>query len=135
MDQPARVDMAQEKVLGPQVSLVPDLELGVGRFGESGSRGEGRRVSGGHHIGKFLEDSTFLWPMQEPLGNNDWKCSVDRGMSQTKERPLNILDIAYLEGAFLISPLLIIVLHQSLLTTLLTVSICVFAFGLAWHFS
>jgi hypothetical protein len=38
--------------------------------------------------------------------------------------------MAAIGGAFLIGPMLLMVLHKTLLTTLLTSSICVFAFGL-----
>ena len=46
------------------------------------------------------------------------------------ERFLQRVGMAFIGGAFLIGPMILMVLHKGLLTTLLTTSICVFAFGL-----
>ncbi len=44
---------------------------------------------------------------------------------------LQRMAMAWIGGLFVVGPMLIMVLHQSLLTRLLTTSLCVFGFGLA----
>ncbi|KIX99628.1 uncharacterized protein Z520_04262 [Fonsecaea multimorphosa CBS 102226] len=60
-----------------------------------------------------------------------WGASRNKGNERATKRALfQRIGMAFMGGAFLIGPMLVMVLHPSQLTALLTTSLCVFAFGL-----
>lgn len=86
-------------------------------------------------LDKFNRDYGRSWRPADPAdgGIPDLEffgSRVDMNRKQAAKAYLNKVVMAAIGGAFLIGPMLLMVLHKTLLTTLLTSSICVFAFGL-----
>jgi hypothetical protein len=83
---------------------------------------------------KFDADTTLFRKLAEPVDMGKLKMfGGSRTLMNQKEafeQFLKRISMACIGGAFLIGPMLIMVLHQSLLTTLLTASIGVATFGL-----
>jgi len=71
---------------------------------------------------------------REPRDGNNWRMITEaRHIGNKKDAFalfLKRLRMAAIEGAFLLGPMLMMVLHRSVLTSLLTTSLCVIAFGL-----
>jgi hypothetical protein len=93
------------------------------------------RDSDFYWVSKLEEDIKVLdnLPPPKDQGNEETVFGSSRIASNSEdryERGLKRLYMAALGGIFLIGPMLIMVLHKSLLTTLLTTSLCVVIFGL-----
>jgi hypothetical protein len=78
-------------------------------------------------ISKLEEDIKRLGKLTEPQDKHDWPLfGGSRNVVNQKEATTQFLkriSMAAIGGAFLIRPVLIMVLHKSLLTTLLTSSV------------
>jgi hypothetical protein len=90
------------------------------------------------YIAKFDENMKDFRLIPEPRDNGEWEAfGGSRNVINRKENFelfLKRLWMAALGGAFLIAPMLLMVLQKSLFTTLLTTSFCVVAFGFIMAF-
>jgi hypothetical protein len=90
-------------------------------------------------ISKLDEDIEMLGKLSEPRDKHNWPLfGGSRNVFNQKEATTQFLkriSMAAIGGAFLIGPMLVMVLHKSLLTTLLTSSVCVILFGFILAFA
>jgi hypothetical protein len=90
-------------------------------------------------ISKLEEDIKRLEKLTEPRDKHDWPLFGDsRNVVNQKEATTQFLkriSMSAIGGAFLIGPILVMVLHKSLLTTLLASSVCVILFGIILAFA
>jgi len=99
-------------------------------------RADFRHKRGDYLLPKFDNDIKSLGKLSEPRDKGKARFEMFGGsrtvMNYNKafEAFVKRVGMAGVGGTFLIGPMLLMVLHKSLLTSLLTASICVFAFGL-----
>ena len=90
------------------------------------------------YIAKFNEHMKIFEQIPKPRDNGEWETfGGSRNAINRKENFelfLKKLWMAGLGGAFLIAPILLMVLQEGLLTTLLTTSLCVVVFGFIMAF-
>jgi hypothetical protein len=90
-------------------------------------------------ISKLEEDIKRLGKLSEPWDKHDWPLfggsRFDVNEKEATTQFLKRISMAAIGGTFLIGPMLIMVLHKSLLTTLLTSSVCVILFGVILAFA
>ena len=90
-------------------------------------------------ISKLEEDIKRLAKLTKPRDKYYWPLfGGSRNVVNQKEATTQFLkriSMAAISRAFLIGPMLVMVLHKSLLTTLLTSSVCVIVFGIILAFA
>jgi hypothetical protein len=90
-------------------------------------------------ISKLEEDIKRLAKLTKPRDKYYWPLfGGSRNVVNQKEATTQFLkriSMAAIGGAFLMGPMLVMVLHKSLLTSLLTSSVCVIVFGVILAFA
>lgn len=86
------------------------------------------------NVDAMKQDLKNLPKLADPIDKDNWLLfGGSRGeinKHEARERFLQRVGMAAIGGAFLIGPMLIMVLHESRVTSLVTSSVCVAAFGL-----
>jgi uncharacterized membrane protein len=101
-------------------------------FNQVGQKFREDRSDGGDYLISELDEATAN---AKERADNRRKSVLFKPRNATKEGAetrafLGRVGMACLGGVFLIGPMLLMVLHKTLVTTLVTSSVCVFAFGI-----